>query len=405
MKDKILFISFYNFGYGGLSGGDRIFIELINGWKEKISVGIMGTKECLKTFQKYHNTKNIETFILNSKLSFSKKINNIHYLLHSINCTFLSIKSIFRYKKSISKYKYIYSASDFYPDTIPAFLIKLFFKDKIWIASFYLFAPKPWQKNNPYKTSFSRFITGTLYWLTQKLTFFIVYYFADYVFVTSKPDVAKFISSKRNKNKIIIIKGGVDTAPSKNFIQKTNNFKYLAVFIGRLHHQKGVLELIDIWKNVYQLLPSAKLAIIGNGQLIKDVKYKILKNKLKNNIELFGFLDGKEKFNIFKTSRIVVHPAIYDSGGMAAAEAMAWGLPGVSFDLKALKTYYPKGMVKTKCFDLQEFAKNIIKLSQNQTYYKKMSEEAKNLIETKWSWKIRCQEIYNQVFILNEKKI
>ena len=43
---------------------------------------------------------------------------------------------------------------------------------------------------------------------------------------------------------------------------------------------------------------------------------------------------------------MVVHPAIFDSGGMAAAEAMAWGLPGVSFDLPALKTYYPQGMIK-----------------------------------------------------------
>ena len=395
---KTLFISFYNFGSGGLSGGDRIFVELINGWREKISVGIMSTKECLKTFKQYHNLKNIETLTLNPKKSFYKKIDNAHYFLHSINCTITGIKAIFKFKKSILDYKYIYSSSDFYPDTIPAFLIKLFFKNKIWIASFYLFAPKPWQKDNPYKTSFSRFITGTLYWLTQKLTYFLVYNFADYIFVTSKPDVSKFISSKRDKSKIIIVKGGVDISPSKNFIKKTNYFKYLAIFIGRFHYQKGILEIIDIWKNICLKLPSAKLAIIGNGQLLEDVKSKIIKNKLKNNIELFGFLDGKEKFDIIKQSKIVVHPATYDSGGMAAAEAMAWGLPGVSFDLEALKTYYPKGMIKTKCFNLQEFSDNIFKLSENSKLYKKMSKEAKDLIETKWSWKIRCQEIYQQTF-------
>ena len=50
---------------------------------------------------------------------------------------------------------------------------------------------------------------------------------------------------------------------------------------------------------------------------------------------------------IFKDSKIVLHAAIYDSGGMAACEAMACELPGVSFDLPALKTCYPKGMFKT----------------------------------------------------------
>lgn len=398
MKNKILFISFYNFGFSGLSGGDRIFIELVNGWKKNLSVGIMGTKECLRTFSKYHSTKNIETFLLTSKQSFYKKINNTHYFFHTLINTFIGIKAVLKFKKNISKYKYIYSASDFYPDTIPAFLIKIFFKNKIWIASLYLFAPKPWQKDNPYKTSLLRFLTGIFYWLTQKLTFFLIYHFADYVFVTSKPDVNKFISSKRTIDKIVIVKGGVDTTFSQKFVPKTNNKKYLAIFIGRFHHQKGVLELIDIWQKVCQQLPKAKLAMIGNGQLLNDVKNKIKKNKLKNNIELLGFLDGKEKFNIIKKSKIVVHPATYDSGGMAAAEAMAWGLPGVSFDLKALKTYYPKGMIKTKCFDLQEFSNNIKKLDQDDLLYKKMSRDAKKLIETRWSWKIRCQEIYKQVF-------
>jgi len=64
---------------------------------------------------------------------------------------------------------------------------------------------------------------------------------------------------------------------------------------------------------------------------------------------------------------------------MAAAEAMAWGLPGVSFDLEALKTYYPKGMVKTPCFANNKFAQNIIDLLTNQKTYRQYSQEARQL--------------------------
>ena len=53
--------------------------------------------------------------------------------------------------------------------------------------------------------------------------------------------------------------------------------KYDAVFIGRFHPQKGVLELIDIWKRVVNKKPQAKLAMIGDGPLMKKVQLKIKK--------------------------------------------------------------------------------------------------------------------------------
>ena len=109
---------------------------------------------------------------------------------------------------------------------------------------------------------------------------------------------------------------------------------------------------------------------------------------------------------MFKQSKIVLHPATYDSGGMAAAEAMAWGLPGVGFDLESLKTYYPKGMLKTKCFDNNEFAENIEEMLTNPVTYKKLKDEALDLINTEWEWTARSKIIFDQIFsnpIVSEK--
>ena len=95
-------------------------------------------------------------------------------------------------------------------------------------------------------------------------------------------------------------------------------------------------------------------------------------------------------------SKVIVHPATYDSGGMAAAEAMAWGLPGVGFDLEALRTYYPKGMLKTKCFNLKEFARNILELLVNAGSYSKISQEAYSLVLENWEWDRQAQVIFNK---------
>ena len=166
--------------------------------------------------------------------------------------------------------------------------------------------------------------------------------------------------------------------------------------MGRFHPQKGCLILIEIWKHVVKKMPKAKLAIIGQGEEEQGMRNLISKYKLENNIEIFGFLTGDPKFKIFSNSKLVVHPAIFDSGGMASAEATGFGLPGVSFDLEALKTYYPKGFIKSKCFSSTDFAKNILKLLTNESLYKTLSNESFELVKVHWDWEKRSIEIFNE---------
>jgi glycosyltransferase involved in cell wall biosynthesis len=291
--------------------------------------------------------------------------------------------------------------SDFYADFFPALLIKLIYPKTKWISGYFLFAPKPNDPNSPYiKTG--QTLKGIFYYLSQRITYHLTKLLADYVFVTSDPDVSRFISQRLPKQKIIVIRGGVDISHSSKYLRShtlvpTEQRKYSACFMGRLHPQKGVLELIDIWKIVVDLLPKSKLALIGNGQLESQVINKIKKLKLDKNIDLFGFLDGEKKDAIFRNSCLVLHPAIYDSGGMASAEAMAWGLPAVSFDLEALKTYYPKGMVKIPCYDLKLFAQTIIELLRNKKYYSKVSKDSIELITEFWDWDKQAKNIYRSL--------
>jgi glycosyltransferase involved in cell wall biosynthesis len=210
------------------------------------------------------------------------------------------------------------------------------------------------------------------------------------IFITSYPDAFCF------PNKSIIVQGGV-YIPTDILVKKMKppyQRKFDAIFIGRLHQQKGVLTLVDIWHLVVARLPKSKLLIIGDGELANKLKTKIKILKLKKNITLTGFLIGPKKFNYIRQSKIIVHPATYDSGGMAAAEAMAWGLPGVAFDLESLQTYYPQGMIKTICFDQQIFANNIIKLLSDPSLYTTTSTSARELVKKKWRWSSRLETIY-----------
>ena len=100
---------------------------------------------------------------------------------------------------------------------------------------------------------------------------------------------------------------------------------------------------------------------------------------------------------MFSQSKIVLHPAFYDSGGMASAEAMAFGLPCIGFNLKSYLSYYPKGMVKIKIGDLNAFSKTILKFLFNDEYREKVGKEASEMIKKNWSWDTRAKDILNSV--------
>ena len=403
MLKKMLFITNCHFQKDSLSGGERIIMEIYKRWIKKSAISVYSSNFGKYTWEKGGIVLNND-FILCSFFKDDPKTNSPYKnLFFSYITRALDLVRNRDFNTKIKNSDLIYSSADFWPDSLPAFYAKLKNKNLIWVAGFYLFAPSPWQKDSPYKTNLKRWLIGAMYWLTQLPIYYLVKNYADFVFVTSAPDVKKFITSKRDASKIIVIQGGVDITESEKYLKSKDIIpvekrKYDACFVGRFHYQKGVLELIDIWKHVCQKKNNAKLAIIGIGPLERDVRDKIKKYGLEKNIDLLGFKDGQEKYEIFKQCKIMVHPATYDSGGMAAAEGMAWGLPGVSFDLEALKTYYPKGMVKTEQGNIEQFSENILKLLNEENYYNKISSNAHNLIIETWNWNKRSDLIYNKVF-------
>ncbi len=370
----------------GLSGSDRIFIELARRWSMKFPIEIFLWEEGFRMCQRQHLKKGRVRFHLVSLGRWQKKI----FLLCYISLVIKSIFLAFRLRLENKKSEIVYSASDFWMDNLPGFILKLRFSKITWIGSWYLSAPNPLIYPQ---------MNSLIYWLSQKVSLYLMRNYANLIFITSKPDESKFPYHK-NHGRIVIVQGGVDLKLVRYWKEKfkKNPKIYDAVFQGRFHPQKGVMELVDIWQLVVRRNRLAKLIMIGDGPLIEKLRIKILKNRLQKNIILTGYkYEGEDKFRIFNRSRIVVHPALYDSGGMAAAEAMAWGLPGVSFNLSSLKTYYPKGMLKARVDDKEEFASLIIKLLNNSKLYNRVSKDAKELIDKKWEWNKRSQGILRRI--------
>ena len=384
----------------GLSGGDRIFIELARSAAKLNILTIVTSWKAGFIMCKRLNLRQSK-YIKFIDLKVREDIYSWFILLYFIRI----LKSIIwscaiKLSTDNSSIIVIYSASDFWMDVIPALILKLRFPQIIWAGTFYLAAPNPFKGYNEGGNWRIPTLKGVIYWLMQLPMYWAIRAVSQFVFVTSDPDIRRFpIQAK--KGKVIVIKGGVDLQKINKYQKKIGEVekKYDAVFMGRFHTQKGVLELIDIWNKVVMKLPGAKLIMIGDGPLMSEIRRKIQHYKLDKNIFLTGYLlDGIEKYTIFAKSKIVVHPAIYDSGGMAAAEAMAWGLPGVSFDLKALKTYYPKGMLKAPLHNYDKFALIVVRLLTEKKLYISEKNNARTLISNYWSWEKRMKLALGKIY-------
>jgi glycosyltransferase involved in cell wall biosynthesis len=377
-----------------MSGGSRIFIECAKRWLDKgINIDIF-TPDVGEEFCK-HNGLNRAHYVTWASSRFSRlgRFSTLGIIALYIIGLFEGCLIILGESQQANK-TVVYSSSDFWADSIPGLVAKLRNRNSKWIAGFYLFAPNPFSGGSAYKGS--RKLKGLIYCLSQRPTYWLIRKYADMVWVTNELDRWRFIDGRRLiADKVIAIKGGVD-AKTPLLVSEPREKRFDAIFIGRLVPEKGVLELINIWKYVCEKKKDAKLAILGSGPLSSQVQNKIRQYALAGNIKTFGFIDGLEKFRIIKESKIVVHPSIMDSGGMAACEAMICGLPGVSFDLQSLKVYYTKGMLKTPCYDLKIFANNILKLLDDESLYHNLSKEAMDFAKD-WDWDKMATETLNKV--------
>jgi glycosyltransferase involved in cell wall biosynthesis len=378
------------------SGGDRIFIEMARYWQTKpdIAPRLLVSEEGATFCRRYRLTDVRQEIWSPARwtrwgMPLNLLLRTLYGLWRAVNLTIPSGETV------------VYSSSDFWPDALPALFLKLRRPKIRWIAGFYLFAPYPLARNSPYAGRAR--LRGLLYWLVQRISYAVIYRWSDTVCVTSDPDVAAFISPTRGPSRVVVVQGVVDVTDADAYlvsdgVRSVSARRYDACFVGRLHFQKGVLELIDIWRAVVDARPSARLAIIGTGSLESAMRDKLSRLGLLPNVDVLGFRDGTDKYEIFKDARIMVHPATYDSGGMAAAEGMAWGLPGVSFDLPALVTYYPRGMLKARSGDMQDFARLVLELLDNPEMYEQVSRDARHLISQVWDWKRRAPKVHDALF-------
>ena len=105
----------------------------------------------------------------------------------------------------------------------------------------------------------------------------------------------------------------------------------LAVYTGRLHEGKGLLDLIEAWVEVLAVDRSARLWLVGEGEFEGALRRRIHDLGLEGAVVLAGAFD--EMQDVLMAANVFVLPSYEEGLSLSLLEAMSVGLPVVVSDL------------------------------------------------------------------------
>ncbi len=359
-----------------ISGGDIRFLKILkNISSKKISITLIGTNNWA------HKLKANSIYFKHIKINSLLKANNIIALcLFSVLNILKTLSTISIEKKSV-----IYSTSDLFWETIPAFYFRK--KCLLWVQVIHHVYP-PWQNRpgNPIINFFGFYL--------QKMSFLLIRKRADLIIVVNKNVKEELVKFGIPKEKIFLSSNAIDF---KNSQSKLNS-KYEAAFLGRLDPSKGLDDFIPIWKTVCKSLPKAKLVLMGaiSTDKLKKIKEDINKNSLTKNIKVLGYVSDKKLSQVLNSSKIFVFPSHEEGWGIAIAQAMSYGLPIVCWQLKNLKTIFKNNLIYSKPFDINDFSNKIIKLLNSSKRIEFIGLSNKKYVQ-RFSWQKVSLNEYNNI--------
>ena len=264
----------------------------------------------------------------------------------------------------------VYATSDALPDVLPTLIMKLRNKKVEWVQKIFHLIPKE------RKLSF----------YSQKLSFFFIRRFADVIIVDNDFLLKELENQKFPTDKIKVNYLGIDVGYFDSVSKTKRTFD--AVFMGRLHKSKGIFDLVAIWKNILINLPNAKLAIIGTGEkkIVTELKDLIVKNGLKKNITMFGYLEDNHAYSLIKSSQVFVYPSYEEGFGMVIGEVMACKIPVIAYDLPAYTYTFKKAIQTVPLGNTHLFSRALLELLVSNEERERLTQKGYTLAK-KYTWK------------------
>lgn len=179
-----------------------------------------------------------------------------------------------------------------------------------------------------YHTAFPQYIhefTGDS--SLEEATWRYVYWYynqMDVVFAPSAATMKELIAHGLPERKIRLYPRGVDasryTPAWRNDARRAAGTHFL--YVGRLSREKSVHRLLDAFRLALEMLPEARLTVVGDGPQAADLRARAEDMP----VTFTGYLTGGALIQAYEQADIFVFPSTTDTYGRVVLEAQAAGL-------------------------------------------------------------------------------
>lgn len=177
-------------------------------------------------------------------------------------------------------------------------------------------------------------------------------------------------------NRLDVIPPGIDLPEGEG---KEGDY---ILFVGRLVGTKGIPYLIKAMSQV-----EGRLMIVGDGPERGHLESMVGREGLEAKVTFTGKVSEKRKVELLSNCKVFAMPSLFESYGLAVAEAMSWGKPVVASRVGGLPEVVGNGGVLTPPRDSKAIAAAINRMLTDDEARHAAARRAKEHIR-RYSWDI-----------------
>ena len=178
----------------------------------------------------------------------------------------------------------------------------------------------------------------------------------------------------------------------------------VVVWTGRFSKEKQPMDIVRAMRRVIDKIPEAKLYLVGSGDetIIEEINEYIDSYNIRDNIIFTGFSSEVEKY--YQKALVYVSASKYEGAPLSFMEAMAHGLPIVSYDLPWLTIARDgRGIISVEQGRPDLMAKELVKLLSDIELSKEIGAQGReqiiemSTIDIGNEWKEFFDSLYDEV--------